>query len=65
MDGKSQVRVDLSLDHAEALALSQLVKRLSWSDARQNAVSDDEAYRMMDAVATLQRALADAGYSPR
>ena len=50
---------------SEALALSQLVKRISWSDARQNAVSDDEAYKMMDAVAQLQKALAEVGYAPR
>lgn len=48
-----------------AEALAQLVKRLGWSDARALAVNDDEAYAMMDGVAALQRALAEAGYNPR
>jgi hypothetical protein len=46
-------------------ALAQLVKRIGWSDARTLAVDDDEAYAMMDGLAALQRALAEAGYSPR
>lgn len=62
---QTPITVTVELPPSEALALAQLVKRLSWNDARQNAVSDAEAYAMMDAVATLQRALADSGYSPR
>lgn len=50
---------------AAAEALAQLVKRIGWSDARSLAVNDDEAYAMMDGIAALQRALAEAGYAPR
>ena len=50
---------------AAAEALAQLVKRFGWSDARSLAVNDDEAYSMMDGIAALQRALAEAGYAPR
>lgn len=49
----------------DAAALAQLVKRIGWSDARALAVNDDKAYAMMDGIAALQRALAEAGYNPR
>lgn len=48
-----------------ALALAQLVKRMSFSDVRANAVDDDEAYRMMDALSELQDGLVESGYNPR
>lgn len=53
------------LDATQALALAQLVKRLSWAELRACAISDAEAYDIRDAVAKLQRMLAEAGYSPR
>lgn len=53
------------LDEAEAWALAQLVKRLGYSDCRSNAVDDAEAHLMMEALAKLQRALDEAGVSPR
>lgn len=46
-------------------ALAQLVKRISWSDARALAAGNDEASAMMSGIAALQRALAEAGYAPR
>ena len=56
---------DTELSDAETLALAQFVKRLGWSEFRQNAASDDEAYLIRDAVSKLQDALAGAGYAPR
>ncbi|SUB84228.1 Uncharacterised protein [Pragia fontium] len=55
----------LQLTHSQAWALAQLVKRLSWSELRACAVSDDEAYEIKDAVHQLQNALAEAGFAPR
>ena len=52
-------------EHAEAWALAQLVKRLTFNECRANAVSDDEAYLMIDALAKLQRSLINAGVNPR
>ena len=49
----------------KASSYSLLVKPIGWSDARSLAVNDDEAYAMMDGIAALQRALAEAGYAPR
>lgn len=59
------VPLSAALREDEAMALAQLVKRISWSDARKLAASDDEAYLMMDAVGRVMRALAESGYAPR
>ncbi len=49
----------------EIWALAQFVKRVGWSEIRVNAVNDDDAYNMRDAISKLQDALAKAGYTPR
>jgi len=49
----------------ELVALAQFVKRATWSEFRANAVDDDEAYLISDGVGKLQKALDEAGYSPR
>lgn len=61
----NSVTVTLELDSGNAWALAQFVKRVGWSEIRQNAVDDTEAYDMRDAIEALQRALAEAGISPR
>lgn len=61
----NSVTVTLELDSGNAWALALFVKRVGWSEIRQNAVDDTEAYDMRDAIAALQRALAEAGISPR
>ena len=58
-------KVEFSLPDAQALALAQFVKRVGWSEIRGNAVDDDEAYTMRDALGELAKALAEAGYAPR
>lgn len=55
----------MELEPAQALALAQFVKRVRWTEVRQNAVGDDEADLMMDAMRILAKALAEAGYAPR
>lgn len=57
--------VHLQLGDAEAWSLAQIVKRVGWSELRANAVDDDEAYAMRDALEQLRQALAEAGYAPR
>ena len=61
----NSVTVTLELDSGNAWALALFVKRVGWAEIRQNAVDDTEAYDMRDAIAALQRALAEAGISPR
>ena len=61
----NQAEISLPLEAGQALALAQFVKRVGWSEIRGNAVDDDEAYTMRDALGFLARALAEAGYAPR
>lgn len=58
-------KVAFELDDGLALALAQLVKRIGWTELRQNAVDDNEAYQMRKAVSEVARALAEAGFEPR
>lgn len=59
------MNLNLELTDDQAYALAQFVKRVGWTEWRQNAVDDAEAYLMRDAFDQLSRALADGGYSPR
>lgn len=59
------VTVRLVLNDLHAMALAQFVKRVGWSEIRQNAVDDAEAYEMRDALRRLADALAECGYAPR
>lgn len=61
----NSVTVTLELTPQEALALAQFVKRVGWSEFRQNAVDDDEAYVIRHAVDRVAAGLAQVGYSPR
>lgn len=65
MEGITTLELEPGLSVLEAMALAQLVKRISWSDLRGCAVDDAEAYTMADALNKLQIALRDAGYAPR
>ena len=47
------------------MALAQLVKRIKWSELRGNAIDEEEAYVMQEAVEQVRRALSDQGFSPR
>ena len=44
------VDVQIALKPAQALALAQFVKRVGWSEIRQNAVDDAEADLMVEAI---------------
>ena len=59
----ADIAVQLELSDSQALALAQLVKRIGWAEMRQNATSDAEAYEMRDALASLQKTLANAGFA--
>ncbi|HBC0018007.1 TPA: hypothetical protein JG871_003926 [Enterobacter hormaechei subsp. xiangfangensis] len=59
------VEITVSLPPDVAAALAQFVKRTTWTDARERATSDKEAYLMMDGVDAIMRALAEAGHAPR
>jgi len=59
------IHVDLNLPPSAALALAQFVKRVTWTEMRECAVDDAEAYEIRAAIDTLQKALAEADYAPR
>jgi hypothetical protein len=59
------IRVELELPDPEALALAELVKRITWKAMRECSANEDECYRIRSAVEKLRRALAGAGYAPR
>ena len=46
-------------------ALAQFVKRVGWSEMRQNAVDEDETAEMRAGLEALQKALGEAGFAPR
>lgn len=53
------------LNEAQAWAVAQFLKRISFSECRVNAVDDDEAYLMTAGLAKLQSLFAGAGIAPR
>jgi hypothetical protein len=59
------IRVELELPDLEALALAQLVKRITWEAMRECSANEDECYRIRAAVERLRRALGEVGYAPR
>ena len=61
----AQPVITLELPDEQAEALAQLVKRIGWTEIRQNAKDDSEGYAMREALEGLAKALAAAGYSPR
>ncbi len=59
------VKIEFELTEKEALALAQFVKRIGWQEIRINAVDDDEAYCIRDAISHVRSALSRQGFSPR
>lgn len=53
------------LTDAEASALAQFVKRVGWFEFTSNAVDEDEAHLVKQAVDKLQNVLSRSGYDPR
>lgn len=60
-----KLTVSFELTDKEALALAQFCKRTTHQDCADRAVSEDEAYLMMDGINTLMRGLSEAGIAPR
>ena len=62
-DNAIELRVKLSPDHA--LALAQFAKRASFDTFTDRAKDEEEAYAMRDALDSVSKALAAAGFAPR
>ena len=65
MKTEKAVTITVELTDTEAWELAQFLKRVGWSEWRNNATSDDEAYLMRDGCEKVQRALAQVGFAPR
>lgn len=65
MSHDTTFELTVQITEAQAWDLAQFLKRAGFSDYRSNAVDNDEAYRMIDAANRVQRALREAGFSPR
>ena len=59
------MHIELELPEGQAWAFAQLLKRITASTVRELAVNQQETDEMMDAVRTVQAAMAEAGYAPR
>jgi hypothetical protein len=59
------VTFTVQIDGQLAQALAQFIKRLGWSEMRQNAVDDAEAYDIRDGLEQVRKALQGVGYDPR
>jgi hypothetical protein len=55
----------VQIDGQLAQALAQFIKRVGWSEMRQNAVDDAEAYDIRDGLEQVRKALQGVGYDPR
>lgn len=65
LDDQKMVTFTVTINDELAEALAQFLKRVGWSEMRQNAVNDVEAYTMRDALDQVRKALQEAGYDPR
>jgi hypothetical protein len=62
---QKMVTFSVTLNDELAKGLAQFLKRVGFSEMRQNAVDDVEAYIMRDALDQVRSALQKAGYDPR
>jgi len=65
MNHEHRVEITVVLTDAQAWQFAQFLKRACFSDYRNHATSEAEAYQMIDAGEHIRRALANQGYAPR
>ena len=56
---------DIEISESQAEALSQVLKRIGWTDIRTLSSSDSEAYDAQYTLKQIREALAKQGYNPR
>ena len=59
------VEIKVVLTDAQAWEFAQFLKRVCFSEYRNNATTDEEACHMRDAGEQIRSALAEQGYAPR
>lgn len=68
MRKKSEVmkmEIKFEVGENQAAALSQMLKRIGFTDIRKLSTSEEETYEAQNALESVRKALADAGYNPR
>ena len=58
-------KIQFELPGDEAWALAQFVKRVGWTEMRENAENEEETYLIRSALGKLFEALREVGYAPR
>ena len=59
------IEITVTLTDEQAWEFAQFLKRVCFSDYRDHATSDEEAYQMVNAGERIREALAEKGYTPR
>ena len=62
---QKMVTFTVQINDELAEGLAQFLKRVGWSEIRQNAVDDVEACIMRDALGQVRQVLEEVGYAPR
>ena len=57
--------IKFEIEENQAAALSQMLKRIGFSEIRKLSTSEEETYEAQNALESVRKALADAGYNPR
>jgi hypothetical protein len=60
-----EIEIQVVLTDQQAWEFAQFLKRVCFSDYRDHAASDEEAYHMVNAGERIRSALAEQGYAPR
>ncbi len=60
-----KMEIKFEVGENQAAALSQMLKRIGFSEIRKLSTSEEETYEAQNALESVRKALADAGYNPR
>mgnify|MGYP003584110867 CR=1 FL=1 len=60
-----KMEIKFEIEENQAAALSQMLKRIGFSEIRKLSTSEEETYEAQNALESVRKALADAGYNPR
>ena len=60
-----KMEIKFEIEENQAAALSQVLKRIGFNDIRKLSTSEEETYEAQNALESVRKALAEAGYNPR
>lgn len=61
----TRITLSAEMNEFQAEALAQFVKRIGWTDMRELASSEDEAFLIREAIDSIRLDLKEKGYAPR